>query len=619
MDGRGGGSRATLLRVLALLRPHAHVFAAAMAATAVFAVLDAAVYVLLIPFIEALFVSGGAPPASGGTAMGRLLDATVYRWVDLSGDPLVAIGRIIVLILVVFALKNAAHFARTYLVARAEQGVNRDLRRRVYDHLVDLDLAFFARVRMGQIVSRLTTEVEQLRTLVTAELSRLVSSLFEFLVAVAAMLLISWKLTLAAFVVIPATMVIWGPLVGVLRRRDREVLHLGGEVTSHVQETLSGIRLVKTAAAEAREKERFRRLTEEYFRRFLHAERLRALAAPMTEMLAAVGTVVLLWYGARLVVAGELTGAQFVGFLGLSMKLYAPVKKLAKFPATAQPGLVAAERIFEFLEAPEERHDARAGTRPLVGVEREIRFENVWFAYRPGEPVLRGVTFAAPRGTVTALVGPSGAGKSTLMDLLGRFVAPDEGRITIDGVDIREIRLDELRAAMGVVSQETVLFHDTVRANIAYGRPAADPAEVERAARTAHAHEFIARLPQGYDTMVGERGVALSGGQRQRIAIARALLLDPPILILDEATSALDAESERLIQDALEHLMEGRTVFVIAHRLSTVRRADRIVVLEHGVVRELGTHTELLAADGAYRRLYELQFDVGTGVLGADA
>ncbi len=599
------------LRILGFLKPHVPLLVAAVVTTFVFAVLDAAVYVLLIPFVEALFVSGGGAPGpstADPSAMERVLDATVYRWVDLQGDPLVAVQRIIVLILVLFLVKNLFHFARTYLVARAEQGVNRDLRRRTYNHLVELDLAFFGRVRMGQIVSRLTTEVEQLRTLVTAEMSKMLSAVFEFAVALAAMLMISWKLTVAAFVVIPGAMLVWGPLVKVLRRRDRRVLHLGAEVNAHIQETLAGVRLVKASSAEEREKARFHRLTGEHFRHFLRAELARAVAAPATEMLAAVGTVVLLWYGAQLVVAGELTGAQFVGFLGLSLKLYAPVKNVAKFPATAQPGLVAAERVFEFLDAPIEIRDAEAA-RDWPGLEDAIEFHDVSFAYRPGDPVVHGVSFRAPAGTVTALVGPSGAGKTTLVDLLGRFFEVAEGRITVDGVDLRDIRIGELRRRLGIVSQETVLFHDTVRANIAYGRPDATDEEIVRAARAAHAHGFVSELADGYDTVVGERGAELSGGQRQRIAIARAILRDPPVLVLDEATSALDTESERLVQAAMDSLLEGRTVFVIAHRLSTVQRADQILVLDEGRVVERGDHASLLAAEGTYHRLYELQFE----------
>jgi ATP-binding cassette, subfamily B, bacterial MsbA len=597
------------LRILSFLRPHLALIAAAVVATAAFAVLDAAVYVLLIPFVEALFVRDGVRPGGSGTGIERLLDSTVYRWVDMNGDPMTAVGRIIMLLLVVLAAKNLFHFARSYLVARAEQGVNRDLRNRVYDHLVELDLAFFSRVRMGQIVSRLTTEVELLRTLVTSEMSRMLSAAFEFVVAVAAMLLISWKLTLAAFVVVPGAMLIWGPFVRILRRRDRRVLHLGGELNAHVLETLSGIRLVKSSAAEERERDRFHHLTEDYFGHFLRAEWARALAAPLTEMAAALGTVVLLWFGARQVLSGAVTGPQFVGFLGLSMKLYAPMKNVAKFPATAQPGLVAAERVFEFLDAPAEISDA-PHARPLPSFESEIVFDDVDFAYADGQPVLQDISFRVGRGEVVALVGPSGAGKSTLVDLLARFFEVSNGRITVDGTDIRDVRISELRSLLGIVSQETVLFHDTVRANIAYGRPSASDAEIESAARAANAHGFISTMRSGYDTLVGERGVELSGGERQRIAIARALLRDPPILVFDEATSALDTEAERLVQDAIDHLLEGRTVFVIAHRLSTVRRADRILVLDRGRIVDSGDHAELLERGGLYRRLHELQFDV---------
>mgnify|MGYP001829018573 CR=1 FL=1 len=603
------------LRILGYLRPHLGVFLIAVGATFAYAGLDAFTYVLLIPFVGALFGEGdgSALPGAGGQGaevglMDRILDATVYQVVDLQGDRLEAVQGIIVLILATFALKNVFDFLRAFLVARVEQGVTRDMRNEVYDHLLELDLAFFGRTRMGQIISRLTHDVEQLRTLITKEMAKIISAVFEFAVALFFMLALSWQLTLAAFIVIPGTMGIWGPLVKKLRRGDRRVLDLAGEVNSHIQETLSGIRLVKSSGAEAAERDRFHGLTGDYFRTFVRTERWRALAAPLTEMLAAVGTVVILWYGARqVVVSGTLTGGEFVGFLALSLKLYAPVKYVAKFPALVQPGLVGAERVFEFLDAPAEIRD-REGAGAFPGLEGEIVFHDVHFAYREGTPVLQGVDLTVPRGSVVALVGPSGAGKTTMVDLLGRFYEVSEGSITIDGVDLRDIRIEELRGALGIVSQETVLFHDTVRANIAYGRPEATMQDVEAAARAANAHGFISELPSGYETVVGERGTELSGGQRQRIAIARALLRDPPILVFDEATSALDTESERLVQDAIEHLLEGRTVFVIAHRLSTIQQADQIVVMEAGRVVERGRHTELLDRDGTYRRLHDLQF-----------
>ena len=595
------------LRILRYLAPHSGVFATAAVATVVFAVLDAFSLVLVIPFLEVLFREAQAAAAGSGW-LGRLIAATAGRWSGPGGDPLDRVQGVILFILIVFALKNLIDFLRGYLVARIEQGVTRDLRRQVYDHLLGLDLVFFGRTRTGQIVSRLTHDVEQLRTLVTRELSRSTSSFFELAAAVVFMVALSWKLTLAAFVVVPLTMAVWGPLVRRLRQGDRRVLDLAGEVHAHILETLSGIRLVKASGAEEHERARFRALTGEYFRTFIRTERLRALAAPLTEMLAAVGTAILLWYGVRLVlVSSELTPEAFITFVALSTKMYSPIKYLSKLPTIVQPGLAGGERVFEFLDAPIEIRD-HPGARLFPGLLKDIRFEGVGFAYRPGNPVLHDIDLVVPRGSVVALVGPSGAGKSTLVDLIARFHDPTEGRITVDGVDTREFALRSFRASLGVVSQETVLFHDTVRANIAYGLPHVSSADVERAARAAYAHEFVSELPRGYDTVVGEHGTELSGGQRQRLAIARGILRDSPILILDEATSALDSEAERLLQAAIEHLLAGRTVFVIAHRFSTVQRADQITVLDRGRVVERGDHRTLLVRGGLYRRLHDLQF-----------
>jgi len=574
-----------------------------------YAAMDAFSLALLIPFLRTLFEGTGS--GLGDNAFERLLDNTVGRVVDLEGDPAAAVRGIILVILAAMAIKNVFDFARAYLLARVEQGVTRDLRNQVFDHVLNLDLAFFGQTRTGQIISRLTHDVEQLRTLVTRELTRSVGSLLEIVIVTALMLTLSWRLTLAAFLVVPLTMGVWGPLIRRLRRGDRRVLDLAGDVSSHLQETLSGIRLVKTAGAEHHERTRFQDLTGRYFRTFLKTERLRALAPPLTELLAAIGTVVLLWYGSHLVLAEQqMEGATFVGQLVLSLRLYQPIKYLSKLPALIQPGLVGAERVFEFLDAPVEIRD-RPSAQEFAGFSESIEYRDVHFAYRPGEPVLDGVSLSVQPGSVVALVGPSGSGKTTLLDLLGRFYDVTGGAILIDGTDLRDYSVASLRSALGIVSQETVLFHDTVRANIAYGSGERSQAEIEEAARAAHAHGFISQLPEGYDTVVGERGTELSGGQRQRIAIARALLRDPPILIFDEATSALDAESERLVQDAIDRLLEGRTVFVIAHRMSTIQRADLILVVDSGRVVERGRHDELLSHDGVYRRLYEMQFQPG--------
>jgi ATP-binding cassette, subfamily B, bacterial MsbA len=595
-------------RILGYLRPYGGLVLAASLATLGFTLFDAFSFVMLIPLLNALFDVDGGATGSAVNEMDELLAATLGRVIDMSQPAGELLNAIIFFMFGIFMLKSVFAFFQQYLVVRLEQAVTRDLRNEVYQHVLELDLRFFGRTRAGQVISRLTGDVELLRTLVTRNISKFVTSVLEVILAVTTMLLISPVLTFIGLVVMPAMFGMWSRILGRLRRGDRRILDLAGEVASHIQETVSGVRQVKGAAAEPFEKRRFRALTQGYFKASVRTERIRALASPLTEMLGAAGTLLLLWYGGRLVLAPDpvLDGADFMAFLGFSLKLYTPAKWLAKFPSTIQPGLVAAERVFEFVDTPIEMQDA-ADARPFA-FEESLRFEDVGFHYVEGEAVLDGVDIDVRRGQVIALVGPSGAGKSTLVDLVARFYDPTAGRITVDGVDLRAVRLASLRANLGIVAQETVLFHDTVRANIAYGLPDASPGDVERAARAANAHDFIMRLPDRYDTVLGERATRLSGGQRQRLAIARAILRDPPILIFDEATSALDSESERLVQEAIEHLLAGRTVFVIAHRLSTVRNADQILVLESGRIVQRGRHEELLADGGLYRHLYRLQF-----------
>jgi subfamily B ATP-binding cassette protein MsbA len=379
-------------------------------------------------------------------------------------------------------------------------------------------------------------------------------------------------------------------------------------MTSVLQETISGIRLVKASGTELYEEGRFADGSNKYARSSLKMTRLALVAPPVTEIIGTSIAVLILWIGAwQVLKSGTMTGATLLAFLTLVLRLLQPLKQLSQMRTTAQSSLASAERLFEILDSPAEFQRDR-GTRETATFDRELSFERVSFSYGDA-PVLSGIDFTAGKGEVIALVGPSGSGKSTLVDLIPRFYEPTGGRILLDGIDTREIKLPALRSLTGIVSQETVLFHDTVRSNIAYGATNRYTQEqIEAAARAANAHEFIMELPRGYDTLLGERGTRLSGGQRQRLAIARALLTDPPILILDEATSALDTESERLVQEAVDRLLQGRTVFVIAHRLSTVTHADQILVLDHGEIVERGTHAELLARRGAYYRLYSLQF-----------
>jgi ATP-binding cassette, subfamily B, bacterial MsbA len=599
-------SRGTYVRVLGYLKPYRGLVVAAVLATFGFALFDNLTIIALLPLLNALFKPGEALLQDAGDSWIKdFLNATLNR-LPLDDAPRM-LFYIILFLLAVFIAKMVFDFLQTYLMVRLEQAVTRDLRNNAYRHVLELDMRFFNRTRAGQILSRLTSDADQLRLLLTRNLIKLATSVLQIVFTLYTMIVISPHLTVVGVVVMPAMFASWARFRTRLRRGDRTVLNLGGEVTSHLQETVMGIRQVKAAAAERFEIDRFRQLTWTFMKATVRTERLRALAGPLTELIGGLGTVALLWYGSQRVIDDQLDPSLFMGFIMLAVKLYVPARWLSRFQSIVQPGLIAAERIFEFMDSPSEVQD-RASARPFTNVRKSIRFENVSFAYENDAQVLNQVSFEVPAGSVVALVGHSGAGKTTIADLLARFYDPSFGEITVDGVDLREFSTRSLRAHLGVVAQDTVLFHETVRANIAYGLTDVPDARVEQAARAAHAHEFIRQLPNGYDTLLGERGTRLSGGQRQRLAIARAVLRDPAILILDEATSALDSESERLVQEATDQLLRGRTVFVIAHRLSTIRHADQIIVLREGRIVERGRHDDLLTLDGAYRRLYDIQF-----------
>ncbi len=592
------------LRLLRYLRPYGLLFAASVAALAMGSILDGFTMILLIPFLRSLF---GEPAmiATAGSLVERFLGATI-GWLLDPTNPSVALRNVVIVVLVGLLLKNAFYYVAANLGVRIREGVVRDLQNELYGHIQNLPLPFFDRHKTGQLLSRVFSDTGQTKQIITVAISDMLRHSVSLMAFVAALVLISWKLTVLALLVGPLFLGFLKPMLWRLRHGFRAAFDVTGELTSMLQETASGARLVKAYRAEDYERRRFFDTNRVSYKHVIRAEQIALLSTPLSEVLGSIVTLVLVWVGAQFVFSGEMTAEAFLTFLTISLRLQSPIKALATLPARAQSSMAAADRFFDILDAPTEA--VADGKRDLDGFRQKIAYEDVHFSYGD-EAVLEGVNFEIERGEVVALVGPSGAGKSTIVDLLPRFYEPQGGRITIDGTDIRDVRLTTLRGLMGIVSQETIIFHDTVRANIAYG--AADrhaQEDIEAAARAANAHEFITRLPDGYDTILGDRGLRLSGGQRQRISIARAILRDPPVLIFDEATSSLDTESERLVQSAIDRLLANRTVIVIAHRLSTVQHAHKIIVLDSGRIVESGRHKELLENDGPYRRLYELQF-----------
>jgi subfamily B ATP-binding cassette protein MsbA len=585
-------------------RPYWGLFGLGLVATFLASLLDGVTIVILIPLLKALFGTAG-PLATAPTALEAITDRVLAPIIG-GASPRTAGARLVALLSLLLLLKNVVGYAASQLMVGIQEGLVRDLRVRLYRHLLGIDLSFFQRTRQGDLMAGVIADVDQTKQAVGAFWVSFFQNVVLIISSLWVLTLISWRLTLITLAAAPLLVAGIQQLLRRLRRHARELTDERGRLASTVAERLGAIKLIRGYGAESAEIATFADQADRYRKRVIRTQRFASLTHPVSEVFGGLVIILIIWAASNPTLSGVVLGpAVTIGFLAIALKMMAPIKALAQFPPNMALALASAERVFRWLDL--EVTDRDPAGLPAARFERALRFDRVSFSYGD-EPILEDVSFTVEKGSIVAIVGPSGAGKTTLLELVARFYQPDQGTITLDGVPIDVVSRSSLRALIGLVSQDTVVLNDTVHANIAYGRPGSDRAQVIEAARAANGLEFIDRLPAGFDTVLGERGTRLSGGQRQRIAIARALLRDPPLLILDEATSALDTESERLVQGAIDRLMEHRTVLVVAHRLATVQHADEILVLDGGRIVERGDHPTLLAVNGLYRRLYDLQF-----------
>jgi subfamily B ATP-binding cassette protein MsbA len=524
-----------------------------------------------------------------------------------------SLHRLCILMLLVILLKSFFGYYQAYLMAYVEEGVIKDLRNQIYEHIHSLSISYFNKTRTGQLISRITNDVTLVNGGISASFYTMVKNPMLILAYLGIAFYLSWQLTLAAFVILPFSLFVISGIGLKLRKRSAVSQERMADVTSVLQETIMGMRIVKAFGMEKFEIRKFSEQTYRYFKSLLKLTRTRNLASPLNEFLGTTVGVGILWFGGQEVLKGNiLAPEEFIMFLIVIFSIMQPVKEISSVNNRIQEALAAGERIFRVIDTVPEIQ-TRPDARSIKDFKKNVVFQNVSFSYNGTDLVLKRIQLDVEKGKILAIVGPSGAGKSTLIDLIPRFYDPQEGGIEIDGTDLRNLKIEDLRALMGIVTQETILFNDTVRNNIAYGLNDIPLNRVIEVAKVANAHAFIKEMENGYDTVIGERGVKMSGGQRQRLAIARAMLKNPPILILDEATSSLDTESELLVQEAIERLMEHRTSFVIAHRLSTVQHADEIIVLHQGQIVEQGSHPALIKKNGLYKKLYEMQFRTSMG------
>ena len=569
---------------------------------------------VFIPFLNLLF--GQTPPPSGRPAVEFSLEG-IKRLPELFNWRMAAyiqehgqMGGLVFICVVVafcFLLKNLTRYFALWAIGILRNRAVRDLRNEVYDKILDLPMRFHTGERKGNTIARITNDVQEVEFSIMNYIEMVFREPITILLSLSLMIGISWKLTLIALLLLPVSGLLIGRVGKSLRKEGLRAQQKAADLLSTVEETLTGMRVVKAFNGEEQMRRRFRRENEMLNKLNVFTLRRRDMASPLSEFLGALVMVTLVYFGGQLVIGegATLSGGEFIGYIILFSQLLAPAKGFTTGYYWIKKGGASAERIFELL-AIENSVKEKPDARPIAAFNDRVEFKAVQFAYDE-KAVLRTIDLLIPKGRSVALVGTSGGGKSTLAGLLPRFYDATGGKVLIDGIDVRDLRIQDLRGLMGIVTQDSILFNDTVAANIAFGQPGMSMAEIERAAQVANAHEFITKLDSGYQTMIGDMGNRLSGGQKQRLAIARAVLKNPPILILDEATSALDTESERLVQDALFKMMEGRTSLVIAHRLSTIQHCDEICVIVEGAIVERGTHAELFAFGGQYRRLCDMQ------------
>lgn len=624
-------------RMVKMIRPYMTQAILAVTFVVLYSFFSVFSFTMISPFLKAMFLDQQNPPAveqvqetvpenvlagdaetrerleelEEGLSWANSVKTRTLDWTNdnfLNGTRQENLLRICVFLFIVLLFKNMTRYFQDILMVFVGENIIRDMRNALYLKFTTLPLSFYHRNKAGELISRATNDVLMAQKCVGISFTTLLRDPIQIIMFLTVAVIISWKLTLLALVMLPASLVVIIRIGKGLRKISHRQQEEMAGLTIKLQETVYGIRVVKAFAMEDYENQGFLVRSAELFKQIFRFNRYMKMSSPLTEIISSAVGLFILWYGGSKVFTGGLMAPDlFLVFFAMIFSLVKPIKNLGQVNNEIQAGVAAADRIFEILDTESELSIGEDG-QTLKDVRGSVEFDNVNFEYIPGEPVLRGINIKVEPGEIVALVGSSGGGKSTLIDMIPGFYHPNSGQVRIDGVDIRELELGSLRRNMGIVTQEVILFHDSIFNNIAYGLQDITDEAVREAARAANADEFIMKLPNGYETIIGDRGLKLSGGQRQRLSIARAILRNPSILLLDEATSALDTESEVLVQEAIDRLVQHRTTIVIAHRLSTIQNVDRIYLLEAGQVVQVGGHEELLASGGRYKELYELQF-----------